>query len=393
MRVVLLSLFAMVAAPVESGGLGRHPEASESGDDLGYSVPASPFMPRPASEKYGFFTNLATRAHAGARALYGYDTSYSKKEACNLIVTESCSEKKRIRMYNQSNYLQNPMRVLTGNCKGCGYGTSADWLDNDDCYACETGWHIAVVWDDCTGYCVNKTDVKMMKSMGYLPMSESSCEVYSGRYPLDTSGGCSSYDDGATCFSGEDTVDIEGEGPKLLREVRVGDSVLSANAKGEFSFSPVVAVPHGPNVRKATLVALETSKGKVLRLTKLHLLPRCDGSLAYAGSLVPGDCLRTIDGDEPVERVGTVPAVGLFTAVPALEYLVVNGVVASPFALSHGLAGCLYTFPRKAYPVLAALRTAAGAASAYAQTSSAALALAVAYFVSLLDASRAKKIV
>jgi len=50
-------------------------------------------------------------------------------------------------------------------------------------------------------------------------------------------------------------------------------------------------------------VNVVTTSGKSLKATKMHLLQQCDGSLAYAGSLSEGDCLRTVDGGETVSAL------------------------------------------------------------------------------------------
>ena len=89
-----------------------------------------------------------------------------------------------------------------------------------------------------------------------------------------------------------------------------------------------------------------TSSGKSLKATKMHLLQKCDGTLAYAGALTEGDCLRTVDGDEAVTALSVAKAEGIYTAVTTSKFLVVNGIVASPFGVSHGLMNSYYNFHR-----------------------------------------------
>ena len=86
-----------------------------------------------------------------------------------------------------------------------------------------------------------------------------------------------------------------------------------------------------------------TVNGKVVRLTRNHLLPLCNGGLVTARSLQPGDCVMTADGEEKVAKTTqNVEAGGIYTAVTENEFLVVDGVVASPFALAHGIAHSLF---------------------------------------------------
>jgi hypothetical protein len=166
------------------------------------------------------------------------------------------------------------------------------------------------------------------------------------------------------CFSGDDTLTLESGAAKALSEVAIGDKVQTADASGVLSFSEVVALPHAANNKLASFVHVATASGKSVKATKLHLLRQCDGSLAYAGSLAAGDCLSTVDGDEAVTKVSMTKAEGIYTAVTANEFLVVNGIVASPFAVSHDLASAYYTLHRavaKVFP--AALKSPLAAAA------------------------------
>lgn len=150
-------------------------------------------------------------------------------------------------------------------------------------------------------------------------------------------------DDEETCFSGNDVVSLASGATKMLSEVHVGDEVLTANANGDFSYAAVVIMPHEHNTKETTFMRIETSSGKSIQATKMHLLHQCDGTLAYAGGLNEGDCLLTVDGNEVVTAVTMTMAVGIYTAVTANEYLVVNGIVASSFAVSHGLVKSYYS--------------------------------------------------
>ena len=154
----------------------------------------------------------------------------------------------------------------------------------------------------------------------------------------------SSSDD--VCFSGDDSVTLESGATKLFSELVIGDNVQTADANGALSFSNVVALPHAVNNKLASFVNVVTASGKSLKATKMHLLQQCDGSLAYAGSLSKGDCLRTVDGDEAVTALSMTKAEGIYTAVTTNEFLVVNGIVASPFAVTHGLVNSFYNLHR-----------------------------------------------
>ena len=148
------------------------------------------------------------------------------------------------------------------------------------------------------------------------------------------------------CFSGDGTVKLASGATKMLSELQVGEEVLTADANGAFSYAAVVAMPHLHNTKLATFMRVNTASGKSLKATKMHLLQQCDGSLSYAGALTEGDCLRTVDGDEVVTALSMTKAEGIYTAVTTNEFLVVNGIVASPFAVTHGLVNAYYNLHR-----------------------------------------------
>ena len=115
--------------------------------------------------------------------------------------------------------------------------------------------------------------------------------------------------------------------------------ILSADRDGIISASPVVFLPHPENdiTRKFDEVTL--ANGMTVRMTRNHLVPLCDGSLVTARSLEEGDCLNTVDGADFVSSTKeSIEGRGIYTAVTEDEFLVVDGIVASPFALAHGIA-------------------------------------------------------
>ena len=74
-------------------------------------------------------------------------------------------------------------------------------------------------------------------------------------------------------------------------------------------------------------------------MTRNHLLPNCDGALVTARALKKGDCILTVVGnDTVVNATRDLKNSGIYTAVSEHEFIVVDGIVASPFALAHGFA-------------------------------------------------------
>jgi len=163
---------------------------------------------------------------------------------------------------------------------------------------------------------------------------------------------------------------------KSFADVVIGDRILTANAEGTLSFADVVFLPHAANKEVATFAELTTESGKSIKATKMHLLQACSGELAYAGSFKKGGCLRTVDGPETIVSAAVTTAEGLYTAVTQNEFIVVNGVLASPFAVSHAAGHYYYNIHRAIYKVSPSLLT-SHAAKAFnaAMASTAAVAL------------------
>lgn len=155
----------------------------------------------------------------------------------------------------------------------------------------------------------------------------------------------------AACFSGSDTVTLETGFSKALSDVSIGDRILTANAQGKLSFSEVVFLPHGLNDQEATFVDISTASGRRVKATSMHLMQTCEGSLVYAETLKAGGCLRTVDGRELIKSASHTVAKGVYTAVTKNEFLVVEGFVASPFAMAHSITHTYYNIHRTLYEV------------------------------------------
>jgi Hint module len=155
------------------------------------------------------------------------------------------------------------------------------------------------------------------------------------------------------CFAGSETLIMESGELKAMSSIRVGDRVLAANVEGQTLFSEVVFIPHGANKDEATFIYATTETGRDLKLTMNHVLPAgvCGTtlSLKYASKVVVGDCINTLSGQEKVSMVQSVRGKGLYTIVTNDEYLVVNGIIVSPFSANHLMANLYYNIHRFVY--------------------------------------------
>jgi hypothetical protein len=158
-----------------------------------------------------------------------------------------------------------------------------------------------------------------------------------------------------SCFASSETVTMADGTIKAISAVLLGDSILSSDSNGNVKFSNVIAVPHDRNKELATFTQLSTAFGDI-KLTADHLImvdPACNGvtALKAASSVEPGMCLVGTSGSATVESTKTVQGRGIYTVVTEEEFVVVNGFVASPFAVNHAVANAYYNVIR-AVPAL-----------------------------------------
>jgi len=173
-------------------------------------------------------------------------------------------------------------------------------------------------------------------------------------YGTGTSGTSSST---SSCFSGSESLTLISGETVSMDQVKIGDQVQVASFDGKMTtFSPVIAIPHPRgNSEKASFVHLTTETGRDIRMTGDHLVMSgvCGAtvnSLKVASSLKPTDCLMTIAGEEVITTVTSSVSTGVYTVVTAADgLLVVNGVIASPFASNHLIANALYNVHRALY--------------------------------------------
>jgi Hint module len=152
------------------------------------------------------------------------------------------------------------------------------------------------------------------------------------------------------CFAADELVE---NGDKIkISLVRVGDRILSASRSGRFSYADVVAVPHKKNDIEASFVVISTASSD-LKLTADHyLMAGVCGSemiLKKASDVSVGSCVMTTTGSAVVTTTSVARGRGVYTVVSTEEFIVVNGIVASPFALNHYAADSFYNVFRTLY--------------------------------------------
>jgi hypothetical protein len=135
-----------------------------------------------------------------------------------------------------------------------------------------------------------------------------------------------------SCFHGDGTVLLESGSTKRLSELILGERIKTSDGQGGFSFNPVLTLPHANNTEPAAFLTLTTETGKKVDMTSDHFIPKCNLQQVTAGELVVGDCLLTVDGKETLIDISSTAKTGVFTAITQDKFIVVDGVVASPFS-------------------------------------------------------------
>jgi Hint module len=122
-------------------------------------------------------------------------------------------------------------------------------------------------------------------------------------------------------------------------------------------YSEVISVPHGKNSVAATFIHFVTENGREVKMTPSHILHAgiCDSDSSSDSKRLPlksakdvsvGECVMTVSGSEKVVESYTVSGYGIYTVVSMEEFIVVNGIIASPFAISHTFANIYYNLHR-----------------------------------------------
>ena len=161
----------------------------------------------------------------------------------------------------------------------------------------------------------------------------------------------------SSCFAGSETVLLSSGESRAISTVRVGDEIAVAAMDGVYSgYSPVIAVPHAANAIKTTFTQISTVSGRDVKMTADHLVlgGSCAApSLVQAGSLKIGECVQTVSGAETVSAITSVISEGIYTVVTKHDgLLIVNGIVASPFAVNHLVANSFYNIVRFVYGIV-----------------------------------------
>jgi hypothetical protein len=156
-----------------------------------------------------------------------------------------------------------------------------------------------------------------------------------------------------TCFSADSILYLENGETKQIQNAKLGDKILSYNLKkNEYKFSPIIAIPHEKNSQVAEFIQINNS----IKITKTHLLPVLKKSanifeLINAYKIDIGDIIISKSGNEIVESLTNIELEGIYSVVTQEEYIVVDNIVASPYAAFPNLANIYYSLFRNLYNI------------------------------------------
>ena len=213
-------------------------------------------------------------------------------------------------------------------------------------YTCNNGYPTKTYYlnIDCTGGSTNITQTASSN------MCQPSNRMFLGSNAFQTTVCVSPT---TSCFAGSESLQMEDGSVKKMPDISLGDRVLAADNKGKTSFSTVIALPHEKNNIASKFTHITTESGADIKLTPDHLIPSgdcripvVDFSVVKAVDVEVGSCVSTINGKDRVATIEMVSDSGVYTVVTEQEYIVVNGIIASPYALSHSLGHNFYNIHR-----------------------------------------------
>ena len=126
---------------------------------------------------------------------------------------------------------------------------------------------------------------------------------------------------------------------KAMKDLVIGDRVLTATSNNNFQFEPIYAFGHRNEKKKIEFLAIYMADSSVpLEVSDQHMIFLDDtvsdiGHPVEAGSIRVGDVLRGDSMARKVTKILKVQKEGIYAPLTRSGTLVVNGVVASSYAV------------------------------------------------------------
>jgi hypothetical protein len=160
-------------------------------------------------------------------------------------------------------------------------------------------------------------------NQGYLSTYVTYIGTFSGTAPSAGSGSS------GFCFSEISTVQVEGMGPVAMKDLKVGDKILS----GSGDYQPVWAFGHFDTEKSTEFLQIHTNKQQApLEITGAHMVfLNGKSNPVRADSVKVGDALQDGSAGLSVKKISTVTRKGLYAPLTPDGTLMVDGIKASSY--------------------------------------------------------------
>lgn len=148
-----------------------------------------------------------------------------------------------------------------------------------------------------------------------------------------------------------------------MKDLKIGDSVLTMNPNGQPTFSEVTMMIHKDGTRYVEdFVNIETNSGKSITLSPYHLIQTLETGYVFSKDVKINQTLQTYDDSKNTFQLSQVrnisfdtAGVGIYAPLTNEGTIIVDDVFASCYALfpSHRVSHAVFWVWRQIYPYLA----------------------------------------
>mmetsp|Transcript_14394 Transcript_14394/g.21239 ORF Transcript_14394/g.21239 Transcript_14394/m.21239 type:complete len:493 (-) Transcript_14394:256-1734(-) len=143
--------------------------------------------------------------------------------------------------------------------------------------------------------------------------------------PPDDEGGNSW---GGLCFSGSSTVTVQNRGRMSIRELQIGDMVLTSDQK----YEPIYSFGHRIENAEGDFVRITTADKNSLEMSSKHMIFTKDRGVIPASMLRKDDhVLNSLGVEVVVQSIAMIASKGLYAPFTPSGQLVVNDIIVSSF--------------------------------------------------------------
>lgn len=151
---------------------------------------------------------------------------------------------------------------------------------------------------------------------------------------------------GGGCFSPDTKSFVKDKGWIQMKDLKVGDLVLTLFGDNVLSYQPITCFFHKDPSQWATYVIIQTESGNNVTLTPVHLVyaTNCHNVSAsfksfktkFANEVQSGDCLLLVTGNKLVKtkaiNVSWAKIKGVYSPMTVNGVIITNGIVSSCFS-------------------------------------------------------------